>query len=205
MRNVSGSDAIGKGMRKLSELESFRAAKNEFYAEDDRAPLTPEQQRGFKGLAYFPENKALIIEARIDRQVQPGIVRMETTKGEQQEYRRYGLVRFEVEGRPAQVTLYATEGSHNPFLPFRDATSGKETYGAGRYLDLHVHGDEVLIDFNYAYNPNCAYNPDWSCPLPPAENWLQVPIRAGEMTFPDHTSGSEHSHQRAGDSGRSRA
>jgi len=97
MRNVSGSDAIGVGMPKVSELESFRAAKNDFYAEDDRAPLTPEQQRGFKGLAYFPENKALIIEAKIDRQVQPGIVRMETTKGEQQEYRRYGLVRFEVD------------------------------------------------------------------------------------------------------------
>ena len=192
-------------MRKVSELELFRAAKDKFYAEDDRAPLTPGQQRGFKGLSYFQENQALVIKARIDRKVQPGIVRMETTKGEEQEYRRYGLVRFEVGGQPAQLTLYASEHSRNLFLPFRDKTSGKETYGAGRYLDLEARGDEVLVDFNYAYNPNCAYNPDWSCPLPPAENWLQVPIRAGEMAFPDHASGSEHTHQRAGDSGRSRA
>ena len=120
---------------------------------------------------------------------------METTKGEQQSFRRYGVVRFEVDGQPAQVTLYASErDSHDLFLPFRDATSGKQSYGAGRYLDLHAHNDEVVVDFNYAYNPNCAYNPDWNCPLPPAENWLKVPIRAGEMKFLDPTEGSGHSH-----------
>ena len=181
-------------MKNRTELESFRAAKDKFYRRDHRAPLTPEQQRGFKGLSYFPENDALVIKARIDRNVQPGIVHMETTKGEQQDYRRSGVAHFEVDGRAAQVTLYASDSSHNLFLPFRDATSGKETYGGGRYLDLHTHGDDVLIDFNYAYNPNCAYNPDWSCPLPPAENWLEVPIRAGEMTFPDHGSGSQANH-----------
>ena len=185
---------LGYGMTGRTELQSFRASKDKFYRQDDRAPLTLEQQRDFKGLSYFPENDALVIKARIDRNVQPGIVRMETTKGEHQEYRRFGVVHFEVDGRPAQVTLYASDHSHNLFLPFRDATSGKETYGAGRYLDLHTHGEEVLIDFNYAYNPNCAYNPDWSCPLPPAENWLEVPIRAGEMTYPDHASGSGVTH-----------
>jgi uncharacterized protein len=185
---------LDQGMKDATELESFRAAKDSFYARDRRAPLTSEQKRGFKGLAYYPENTNLVINARIDRKVEPGIVRMETTKGEQQEYRRYGVVRFEVDGRPAQVTLYASDHSHSLFLPFRDATSGQETYGAGRYLDLRAHGDEVLVDFNYAYNPNCAYNPDWSCPLPPAENWLKVPIRAGEMAFPGHDSGTEATH-----------
>jgi uncharacterized protein (DUF1684 family) len=113
---------------------------------------------------------------------------METTNGKEQVFRRYGIVHFEVDGAAAQVTLYSSAGSHEVFLPFRDATSGKETYGAGRYLDLRAHGDEVVIDFNYAYNPNCAYNPDWNCPLPPAENWLKVPIRAGEKTFPDSSA-----------------
>jgi len=75
------------------------------------------------------------------------------------------------------------QGEKDLFIIFKDATSGKETYGAGRYLDLDRHGDEIVIDFNYAYNPYCAYNPDWSCPLPPAENWLKVPIRAGEKNF----------------------
>jgi uncharacterized protein (DUF1684 family) len=178
-------------VRGATELEQFRTEKDDFYRHDHRSPLTPDQQRGFKGLTYFSENRALVINARIDRQVQPGVIRMETTRGEQQVYRRYGLVRFEVDGQPASVTLYASEsGSHDLFLPFRDATSGKESYGAGRYLDIHAHGDKVVVDFNYAYNPNCAYNPDWNCPLPPAENWLKVPIRAGEMNFLDPGEGS---------------
>ena len=170
-------------MHKPTELELFRAAKDKFYARDRRAPLTSEQQRGFKGLSYFPENANLVINAKIDRKVEPGVIRMETTKGQQQTYRRHGVVRFEVDGEATQITLYESDHGHELFLPFRDATSGKETYGAGRYLDLHAHGDQITIDFNYAYNPNCAYNPDWNCPLPPAENWLKVPIRAGEKTF----------------------
>jgi len=173
-------------MRKPTELELFRAAKDKFYAHDDRAPLTPEQQRSFKALAYYPENPALIVRARIDRDVDPGTVHMETTKGRPQEYRRFGLVRFEVDGQKAEVTLYASAGSRKLFLPFRDATSGSETYGGGRYLDLESDGKEIEIDFNYAYNPYCAYNAEWNCPLPPAENWLEVPIRAGEKAFSEH-------------------
>jgi uncharacterized protein (DUF1684 family) len=172
-------------MKATSELEQFRANKDEFYAHDHRSPLTPTQQRSFKALSYFPENESLVIKTKIDRNVQPGAVRMQTTKGEEQVYRRFGIVRFQVDGQPTQVTLFASDGSHEIFLPFRDATSGKETYGAGRYLDLQARDDEVVIDFNYAYNPYCAYNPDWNCPLPPAENWLKVPIRAGEKAFAD--------------------
>ncbi len=173
-------------MRKPTELELFRAAKDKFYAHDDRAPLTPEQQRSFKALSYFPENEALIVMAKVDRDVDPGVVHMETTKGRPQEYRRYGRVYFEVDGRKAEVTLYASAGSRKLFLPFRDATSGNETYGGARYLDLESGGKEIEIDFNYAYNPYCAYNAEWNCPLPPAENWLEVPIRAGEKAFSDH-------------------
>jgi uncharacterized protein (DUF1684 family) len=168
----------------LTGLQEFRAEKDEFFAHDRRAPLTPEQRRAFKGLSYFAENPALIVQAKVDRSVQAGEVRMATTKGEEQVFRRFGVVHFQVDGAEAHVTLYTSGGSHELFLPFRDTTSGKETYGAGRYLDLHAHGDEVVVDFNYAYNPNCAYNPDWNCPLPPAENWLKVPVRAGEKAFP---------------------
>ena len=174
-------------MRAVTELENFRRDKDDFFGKDHRSPLTSGQQRTFKGLDYFPENPELVVKAKIDRKVEPGVVRMETTKGREQVYRRYGVVHFEVDGEPAQVTLYSSEGSHQLFVPFRDATSGKDTYGGGRYLDLHTHGDEIVVDFNYAYNPYCAYNPDWSCPLPPAENWLTVPIRAGEKNFPEET------------------
>jgi uncharacterized protein (DUF1684 family) len=171
-------------MRAVTELEDFRRDKDDFFGHDHRSPLTSGHQRNFSGLTYFPENHGLVIKAKIDRNVELGVVRMETTKGREQIYRRYGAVHFQVDGEPTQVTLYASEGSHGLFLPFRDATSGKETYGAGRYLDLDPHGEEIVIDFNYAYNPYCAYNSDWSCPLPPAENWLKVPIRAGEKSFP---------------------
>ena len=194
-------------MSAATELEQFRAEKDHFYGHEHQSPLTPKQQRGFKGLTYFPENKALVINATIDRQVEPGAVRMATTTGSEQVFNRHGLVRFEVDGEPAQVTLYSSAGSDSLFLPFRDATSGKETYGAGRYLDLHPNGDKVVIDFNYAYNPYCAYNPDWSCPLPPAENWLKVPIRGGEKDFAHQSataSGTESATRTVGRPPRSR-
>jgi uncharacterized protein (DUF1684 family) len=165
------------------ELKSFRAEKDRVFARDPNSPLTTEQRQAFRGLDYFDENPGLVVHATVDRKVEPGEVRMGTSAGDEQVYERYGVVRFTVDGQPAEVTLYASEDSDELFIPFRDATSGKETYGAGRYLELHAHGDHITIDFNYAYNPNCAYDPSWSCPLPPPENWLKVPIRAGEKTF----------------------
>jgi len=166
-----------------SELKRFRAEKDRVFARDPHSPLPPAERPAFRGLAYFDENPALIVAVGIDRDVEPGEVVMSTTGGEEQVYRRYGLVRFRVDDQPAQLTLYSSEDSDELFVPFRDATSGHETYGAGRYLEVEAHGDHVTIDFNYAYNPNCAYDPSWSCPLPPTENWLKVPIRAGEKTF----------------------
>jgi uncharacterized protein (DUF1684 family) len=168
------------------ELKSFRAEKDRVFARDPNSPLVPAQRRTFHGLAYFEENPELVIHATVDRNVEPGEVRMATSAGDEQVYERYGVARFTVDAQPAEVTLYASDDSDELFIPFRDATSGKETYGAGRYLELHAHGDQVTIDFNYAYNPNCAYDPSWSCPLPPPENWLKVPIRAGEKTFAGH-------------------
>jgi len=166
-----------------SELKRFRAEKDHVFASDPHSPLTADQRHNFQGLAYFDENPQLVIHAGIDREVDPEEVRMGTSSGEEQVFRRYGQVRFRVDDQPAQLMLYSSEDSDELFIPFRDATSGHETYGAGRYLEVHAHGDDLTIDFNYAYNPNCAYDPSWSCPLPPTENWLKVPIRAGEKTF----------------------
>ena len=166
-----------------SELKRFRAEKDGVFARDPHSPLTDDQRRNFQGLEYFDENPQLVIQAGIDRVVDPEEVRMGTSSGEEQVYHRYGLVRFRVDEQPAQLTLYSSEDSAELFVPFRDATSGHQTYGAGRYLEVEAHEDHVIIDFNYAYNPNCAYDSAWSCPLPPTENWLRVPIRAGEKTF----------------------
>ena len=171
----------------MGELEAFRRAKDAFFRDDPRSPLPAEQREGFTGLAYYPEEPALRIEAVLDADVdRDEEIRMATTTGGVQVYRRAGVVRFEVEGRPARLTLFAMPGMHELFLPFRDATAGAETYGAGRYLEVEPPGPDgrVIVDFNLAYNPSCAYDERWSCPLPPEENRLDVPIRAGERDFP---------------------
>ena len=98
-------------------------------------------------------------------------------------YVKYGMFRFKVDGEAAELTVYVSEDG-GAFVPFADATSGSETYGAGRYLELEYHGGSRFhVDFNLAYNPWCVYSPDYSCPIPPKENRLQVPIRAGEKSF----------------------
>ena len=97
---------------------------------------------------------------------------------------RWGKISFKVEDQPTQLTVYKDADSDEFFLPFADATSGSETYGAGRYLEVEELPDgRLLVEFNYAYNPYCAYNESWSCPLTPLENRIQVSIRAGEKSF----------------------
>lgn len=113
-------------------------------------------------------------------------IQMATSSGEPAPHTRCGLLKFEVGGDPVQLTVYRSSGGDDFFLPFMDATTGDETYADGRCLDLPAAGDgRLLVDFNYAYNPCCAYNPHWSCPIPPSENWLEVAIDAGEKVFPD--------------------
>lgn len=173
----------------MSDLEDFRRAKDDFFSGHPQSPLTDEQRGRFAGLAYFPEEPSLAIEAPLETE---GVDRdeavvMQTTTGGEQVYHRAGRVRFSVDGQEAALTLFESDLQHELFVPFRDATSGTETYGAGRYLEVEppdVDG-RVVVDFNLAYNPYCAYNPQWSCTIPPGENWLAVPIRAGEEAFPD--------------------
>ena len=166
----------------MTELDQFRAAKDAFFRSSPDSPLTPEQQRSFHGLEYFPENPELRLRLRPEAFPERSTIRMQTTTGDVQTYERFGRVLFEVVGGEAGLTIYRNE--HGFFLPFVDALAGKETYGAGRYLEPEEQSDgSLLIDFNLAYNPYCAYNADWSCPITPAENRLKVPIRAGEKVF----------------------
>jgi uncharacterized protein (DUF1684 family) len=178
----------------MSELQEFRAAKDDHFARSADSPLTAKQKSHFMGLIYYTEAPDLVFDAKLDTNVDHGKVRMQTSTGSEQIYRRAGIVRFEVDGRSAKLTLYESEEGGDLFVPFKDATSGKETYGAGRYLEVRPpRNGRVHVDFNYAYNPYCAYNEAWSCPLPPTENWLSVPIRAGEKSFPS-AEASEHTH-----------
>lgn len=172
----------------MGELDGFRADKDEFFRQHPQSPLSAEQRSSFGGLQYFPENLDLVVRTEL---ITDGVDRgerivMQTTTGDEQVYRRAGVVEVDVDGERSRLTLYSAEDIHDLFVPFRDATSGRETYGAGRYLEVEPPDPDgrVVVDLNYAYNPYCAYNPNWSCPLPPVENWLAVPIRAGEKTFP---------------------
>ncbi|MCC6187945.1 MAG: DUF1684 domain-containing protein [Anaerolineales bacterium] len=170
----------------MSDLDDLRREKDAFFKRHPQSPLTPEQQRAFTGLSYYPENPALRLEVAVEAFESRDVVEMQTSTGDVQRYRRHGRFRFEVAGQPAELTIYA--GEHGYFLPFADALAGRETYGAGRYLEPEpLGGGRFLVDFNQAYNPYCAYNPNWSCPLTPFENRLKVPIRAGEKVFPDAT------------------
>jgi uncharacterized protein (DUF1684 family) len=109
-------------------------------------------------------------------------IEIQTSTGDGRIYVRFGRFKFSVDGQEAELTIYETEQGY--FLPFVDSLAGTETYPAGRYLDPEpLTGNRFLVDFNLAYNPYCAYNEAWSCPLTPFENRLKVPIRAGEKLF----------------------
>ena len=164
----------------MSALTEYRKHKDQFFKLDLHSPLSPEQKRVFTGLKYYPENPALRFDVTVERFAERQTVQMQTSTGEVRNYVKYGAFHFEVDGQPATLTVY-TSGQNDVFVPFADATSGGETYGAGRYLELErLEDDRFHVDFNLAYNPWCVYSPNYSCPIPPKENRLTVPIRAGE-------------------------
>jgi uncharacterized protein (DUF1684 family) len=166
----------------MSDLINFRTGKDQYFANDPYSPLTPQQKADFKGLQYFPENPVLRFHLPLEKTDQHGDVEIQISNGDIQVYNRYGVIHFEVNGEPANLTIFANE--YGLFLPFVDSLAGVETYGAGRYLEPEELPDgKLLIDFNLAYNPYCAYNEVWSCPLTPWENRLKVPIHAGEKLF----------------------
>ncbi len=153
------------------------------------SPIPAEDRARFQGLNYYPVEPALRFRVRLNRYPVPERIRMATNTGEVRDGLRYGYFEFTVDGRTCRLQAYRLDDSGNSgppslFVPFRDATTGKETYAAGRYLDLPENASGIYdLDFNRAYNPSCAYAGGFSCPVPPDENRLQVPIRAGEKVY----------------------
>lgn len=166
----------------MIDYAARRLQKDEFFRLSHQSPLPPELQRGFGGLEYFDPVADLVFTV-IPQPGDGAHLTIDTSDGQQRPYRRAAVASFDIAGEPVSLTLYDS-GHPGYFVPFRDATSGRSTYGAGRYLDIEPNPDgTVTIDFNLAYNPFCAYNDAYSCPLPPVENWLPVPIEAGEKDF----------------------
>jgi uncharacterized protein (DUF1684 family) len=171
----------------MSDLDAFRLEKDEFFRTSPHSPLTPGQKQAFTGLRYFPEDASLRLTVDVERFPQVETIRMQTSTGDVQDYQRLGRFGFLVDGQEAALTIYQNE--FGSFLPFADSLAGGETYGAGRYLEPEELPDgRFLVDFNLAYNPYCAYNENWSCPITPAENRINVPVRAGEMVFEEHAA-----------------
>lgn len=168
-------------------LTAERAAKDAFFRTSLQSPLEPRDQASFTGLAYYPVDPAFQVPAlpllpyRGDG---PATFDMPASDGQQRPAARVGSLVFTLGGVELALTAYRFQDrpEHGAlFVPFIDETSGRETYGAGRYLDLEASPDgEYVLDFNLAYHPFCAYSPYFSCPLTPAENRLAVAVRAGE-------------------------
>lgn len=188
----SGTKSTGSSAA-LSTSESpvlhDRREKDREFRSARGSPI-PEAERGrFQGLAYFDINPDLKFRLKLSRYPVPRGVRLGTNTGEMRDALRYGYFEFQVDGRDCRLQVYRIEdanggGGPSLFIPFRDATSGKETYGAGRYIDLKENTSGYYdLDFNRAYNPFCAYGEGFSCPVAPAENTLPVSILAGERTY----------------------
>jgi hypothetical protein len=153
----------------MSNISEIRRAKDQFMAQDHDSPLTDEQRLGFRGLIYYVENPDLRFKLDIEPFETQETVEIQTSTGSVAAFTRWGRLSFGVNGTPAHLTVYRDVESGGYFLPFADSTSGEETYGAGRYLEIETLPDGAsLVDFNYAYNPYCAYSERWSCPLTPS-------------------------------------
>lgn len=175
-----------------SELHhQFREARDALFGAHPQSALDREQRANFRGLEYFGYDPALRFLVPLEKDVEAEVLEFQLSEDGLVRAERFGKVRFGLQGEECALSLYWLLGyGGGVFLPFRDATSGAETYGGGRYLldtikhaDLGRVGEAVVIDFNDAYNPSCAYNPRWVCPLSPQENRLNIPIRAGEKAF----------------------
>ena len=161
-------------------LERMRREKDEAFRHDPGSPIPPWERASFRGLSYYPPDPRyrlvvpLVEEPRRTLDIQ-------RSGGDVVRYTRLGHFVLKLPAGEAKLALYESDG--HAFLPFRDATSGKETYGAGRYLEPEPQPDgRFEVDLNRAYSPFCAYNEAYSCPFPPPENWLKVPVLAGERT-----------------------
>jgi uncharacterized protein len=173
------------------KIRELRAAKDEFFRHSLDSPLDHAQRHGFTGLRYYPEDPAFRFVLDLDPSDVGVAEEVEMSNGSSAVMVRAGHFNFDVEATPVRLTAFRSEGHGSEengslFVPFRDATGRTESYPAGRYVEAEPTDDgRWLLDLNRAYNPYCAYNDAWRCPLPPRENWLAVEIRAGEKRFHD--------------------
>jgi len=183
---IDGPDALAR----------FRGGRDELFRNHPQSPIEPDERGSFTGLNYFDNDPSCRVEARVEQA--DGSELVIDTGGEDGavRYRRAGTLHFALDGQDCRLTVLSlVQYAGGLFVPFRDRTAGRETYGGGRYLfdtakdtdglvlEITPGSSDVVIDFNYAYNASCAYSPRWACPLAPPENHLNVEVRAGEKIY----------------------
>ena len=172
--------------------QDWRAGRNHLLKSHPESPLHADQLSHFRGLPYFEYNPGWQVAGDLEIVKNGPTYEIDLTRDGIFRYRRAGKIKFSIQDSEGELSLYWVEGyGGGLFLPFRDRTNGRETFGGGRYLydtikgaDLGASGDKIDLDFNFAYNPSCAYHSKWVCPLPPPENTLSFPVKAGEKDYP---------------------
>lgn len=169
----------------MDELVEFRKDKDALFGKEAESPLTPEQKKVFKSLNYFAPNPSLIFHnLKLEPVVGDQLVQIKTSAGDTQGFKTKGKIAFDVDGTAGELTVYDSTDGSGLFLPFRDKTNQSETYHDGRYVEVEEENGKIVeLDFNYAYNPYCAYNENFRCPITPEDNTLPVSIAAGEKRF----------------------
>jgi uncharacterized protein (DUF1684 family) len=187
--------ALYERIRENAEPEAawrdWRETRDGLFKRHPQSPILPEERAAFSALPVFDYDPSARVAAQIE--LAPSESLEIATSGEQpMRFERFGRIEFELFNNSVSLDVFWLETyGGGIFLPFRDMTAGKETYGAGRYLldtvkgaDLGNDGDELVLDFNFAYNPSCSYDPRWVCPLAPRSNHLPIEVRAGERSLP---------------------
>ncbi len=185
--------AVSCGQKKhpIKGETAFQKKLNATYKDVTTSPLKPEDRKQFDGLDFFKFDSAYIVKATLKRTPDSKWFNMKTTTSRVSQERVFGIISFILKGKKYELQLYQNKDLKDKegfedylFLPFLDATNGTETYGGGRYIDTKIpSGDVLIIDFNTAYNPYCAYNANYSCPIVPRANYLDIKIKAGVKQF----------------------
>ena len=177
----------------VAAAEKFQSELNKSYADSLKSPLMKDDLKHFKGLDFYPIDEKYIVEAIFIRTKKEKSFKMKTTTSRTPIYKKYGELHFSIDGKELKLNVYQNvDLKKKPgyddylFLPFSDLTCGKDSYIGGRYIDMRIpNSEKVIVDFNQAYNPYCAYNYEYSCPIVPLENDLDIEINAGVKKFHD--------------------
>ncbi len=181
------------GKRTIIGDSPFQKKMNSDFKDASKSPLTKTDLKKFKGLAFFPIDNKFKVTAQLTKTPNSPVIPFQTTTERIVAYKKYGVVSFNIDSKNFSLNIYKDEAPEPIykdylFLPFLDKTNGKSTYKGGRYVEIlttdeNKEGTQITIDFNKAYNPYCAYNKEYSCPITPSENYLDMPIEAGVKAF----------------------